>query len=108
MTKNFDSLKRAPCPKLRGNAADHVTRFVLRDVHDPCQQRRCRCFPVCAGNNEVVSSAQKIIFQDFREREIEQFSVQDRFCFRVAALDCITDHHHIGFRWNIFRTITGE
>ena len=82
MTKNLDSLNLAPCPKLRGNAADHVARFVLRAVHDPGQQRCCRRFSVRAGNNKVVSSAQKIIFQDFREREIEQFPVQDRFCFR--------------------------
>ena len=50
-----------------------------------------------------MPAAQEIIFQNFRQREIKKFPVQDRFHFRIAALHRVADHDHIGGRGDIVR-----
>jgi len=65
-----------------------------------------RCFSVRAGDDEIVFAAQEIILQNFRQRKVKQFPVQDRFHFRIAALDRVADHDHIRVARNVFLTVT--
>ena len=59
-----------------------------------------------AGDDEIVFAAQEIILQNFRQRKVKKFPVQDRFHFRIAALHRVADHDHIRVARNVFLTVT--
>jgi len=48
--------------KVFRNATDEITGFVPGFLHDPRQQRCRRSFSVRTGDDQIVSSAQKIVF----------------------------------------------
>src|SRR6266508_1694768 len=53
-------------------------------------------------HDEIMSAAQKIVFQRLRQREIKEFSAEHGLHFGIAALHGIADYHDIGIWWNIF------
>src|SRR6266542_3767799 len=57
-------------------------------------------------HDEIMSAAQKIVFQRLRQREIKEFSAEHGLHFGIAALHGIADYHDIGIWWNIFGAIT--
>ena len=75
--------------------------------HDPGQYRRGGSLPVGAGHDQIMTAAQKIIFQDFRQREIKKLAVQDGFDLGITALDGIADDYHVGIAGNVFSAIAG-
>src|SRR5438477_4767622 len=91
--------------KILRNPADKITWFASGFFHDPGQQRGGGRFSVRASDHEIVAAAEEIIFQNFREREIEKFPVQDRFYLRIAALHRVADYDNINIGRNIFRAI---
>ena len=52
-------------------SADEITGFASGLFHDPGQKGRRRGFAVRASDDEIVPAAQKIIFQNLRQREIK-------------------------------------
>src|SRR2546430_9502728 len=58
---------------------NEITGLASGLLHDPGKQRRSGCFTMRPCNDEVMTAAQKIILQHFRQREVKQFSVQDSF-----------------------------
>ena len=75
------------------------------DRQHPRQQRRRRRLPVRAGDDEIVPPAQEKLLQHLRQREVIKLPVQDRLHLRIAALDRIADHHHLGIVRQILRPI---
>src|SRR5213592_2706594 len=57
-------------------SANEITGLASGFLHNPGKQRRSGCFAVRSRDYEVVTAPQKIIFQNFRQGEVKQFSIQ--------------------------------
>ena len=82
-------------PEIFRQSANEITGIASGFLHNPGKQRRSGCFAVRSRDYEVVTAPQKIIFQNFRQGEVKQFSIQDRFHFGVAPLHHVADDHYI-------------
>ena len=102
----FGIVQARALPKIFRDSTDQITRFVPGFLQNPGKQRRRRGLPVCASDDKIVPAAQKMIFQDFRQRHIKEFPVEHGFHFRIAAFHRVPDHHHIDIRRDVLGAIS--
>ena len=100
-------LQARALPEILRNAANHVAGIEARLVHDPGQKRGRGRLSMRSGDDEIVPTAQEELLEHLRQREVIELPVQDRFHFRVAARDCVSDYDHFGVRGNIFCRVAG-
>ena len=88
--------------EIRGDASNEVTGFESCRFKYPSQNRGGRGFAMCAGDDQIVASAQNEMTQRLGHREVEQLAVQNGLHSRVATRHGISDHDQIRTR-NILR-----
>src|SRR5438034_6073150 len=84
--KIFRSVQARAFAEIFRNATDQVTGLASGLVHDPREQRRRRRLSVRTGDDEIVTSAQEMILQNFWKGYVKQLAVQHGFYVFVATL----------------------
>ena len=88
-----------------GQAADHVAGGEAGGLEQPRHQRGRRRLSVCAGDDDVVASAQEEKLQHLRQRKVRQLAVEDFLDLRVAAPDSVADHDEVRVGREVFRAV---
>src|ERR1700722_3299433 len=71
--------------KIVRDAADEKTWVKSVVLEHPREQRSRRCLAVRSRNNNRAFSANEKFLQQFRQRAVTQFVVENKFRFRIAA-----------------------
>src|SRR5260370_6620250 len=69
--KKFRIIKPCTLSEIFRKSADEITGFASGLFHDPGQQCGRGCLAMRASDDKIMTSTQKIIFQEFRQRQIK-------------------------------------